>query len=1074
MVEMHWKHEDDRLIRLAVTFDQREVKLDETPAGTSVTVPGCRSSGRPGAPALPVDSVRVAIPPGMWPDLPRVEEGERVLLTDEPVLVVPVQPLAPGLPHDEGRCRCADCDCCSDEDPGGRGEDRGYTVDPFPVPAPVLPDVTLYEQSASDRRPVVVRYVDQAGPVPVVALDIRPVRYTEKGQLELVTRIEVEIPYAERPRDRVSDEQLRQVLEEAGVTEVDVTRLEPLPEPGITSRAQARRLTELLADSVLNAGMIDIGDRFAGWLDDRPADYLVITDNSSWDADTVTPTGPLPGDLVAAFQRLAAHKRSRGLTARVVTITDIVRGRYGDFRTGSRDLQEVIRRFLKDVHGRWGVAWVLLGGDVAVVPARYAAGGREGYVDHASVDPPADNTSFWTGSFLKMHAVSPGTWWPGSTPRRLVNPATGRLIPYDGAGATATGGLGWYWTASDYATRSMTPTDFVRVNGPQEVTDAPLQWLYEWNSIPTDFYYASLQSWVIAYLEVDVWLAHLRIPYVSFPAHDWDALDNGLYGQQSHSTDLDGVVWHTDVSVGRAPVQSGAEAATFVDKVIAYETYGQQLIRPWRDDFVRRVLIASSDWGGPVQIALTASNPPGDNSFHPGPTHTVIHLQAAPPDFTWQLIAAVSDSDRRELPYNTASSPASRGWHYAVSATDHGAPMTTVTIFGSTFTIPVTSRWIVVHGPADELAPAAYALDKTWADGSMADQEELRGQLAADLPGWSRVSRLYEDLTDLTPAQTAAAPVAYLTTTRLRAALDASPHIVSLSGHGNPDGCCGGSVVLAAGLRNGSPGFIGYADSCLTGASDSEDSFGETLLTNPDGGAVAYVGSTRFSWIGLGDDIQRAFFAKLRTSRSIGLLNDTRVAAVGWNFWPADSRWAVMSLTLYGDPEMRVWRTQPGFVWPWVTWPGKELEVPIEVRLPRPPEPDPPPFVVHVAQEGGFERTVRGAAGDVLRVDVSQARPGALTVSVAVDGTGEVVPFRQTFEARGAQWLTGTVSALSHRHEGQPWTEATVSVDGADHLVVVPGSDGDAVVHALVEAHLARSPISLRVDRGRVDRFRLP
>ena len=29
-----------------------------------------------------------------------------------------------------------------------------------------------------------------------------------------------------------------------------------------------------------------------------------------------------------------------------------------------------------------------------------------------------------------------------------------------------------------------------------------VQWLYQWNLIPTDFYYASLTSWVVAYLEV--------------------------------------------------------------------------------------------------------------------------------------------------------------------------------------------------------------------------------------------------------------------------------------------------------------------------------------------------------------------------------------------------------------------------------------------------------------------------------------------------------------------------------------------------------------------------------------------
>ena len=107
-----------------------------------------------------------------------------------------------------------------------------------------------------------------------------------------------------------------------------------------------------------------------------PADYLIITDNQTWNAATITPTGSVAGDMVAAFQQLAAWKRSRGVTAKVVTVTNIVRGRYGDFVTGSRDLQEVIRRFLKWAHANWGVAWVLLGGDLGVVPARLGRCGR--------------------------------------------------------------------------------------------------------------------------------------------------------------------------------------------------------------------------------------------------------------------------------------------------------------------------------------------------------------------------------------------------------------------------------------------------------------------------------------------------------------------------------------------------------------------------------------------------------------------------------------------------------------------------------------------------------------------------
>jgi len=59
-----------------------------------------------------------------------------------------------------------------------------------------------------------------------------------------------------------------------------------------------------------------------------------------------------------------------------------------------------------------------------------------------------------------------------------------------------------------------------------------------WNMLPTDLYYASLQG----------------PSYGIAGRHDWDLLDNGIYGQHTDSADFDGVEYETDVSVGRAPV----------------------------------------------------------------------------------------------------------------------------------------------------------------------------------------------------------------------------------------------------------------------------------------------------------------------------------------------------------------------------------------------------------------------------------------------------------------------------------------------------------------------------------------
>ena len=1070
--------QDSRVVKVSLTFPKDRVQIEETPFGLVVSMEGATNAGIPGAPALPRVTVNVAVPDGMWPEPLRTRASKKKTLVKPRSLVAPIRPLRPGVGPDKDHVPADPCGEASPPRPPDPHDPRDLP-EPFPPPPIVPPDPALYEQEVNDDRIARVVAVEQFGRSPVVTVEVRPVRLREDASLVLMERVELEIAYAPRPRKGVEPDELRRILADAGVDlqEIDMDRLRPLPEPVLTSPAQARRLGDIARDLVVNPELIP--DWTVTLPDtDRPAEWLAITDNDLWDADSIAPTGPAGGDLVEEFERLAVHKRSRGLTARVVTVTDIVAGRYGDFVSGSRDLPEVIRRFLKSVHVRWGVAWLLVGGDVGIVPARHAATALEGHIDVGTDDPPEDNASFWTGSFLKMHVVKAGTWWPGSWPHLLVNPATGRLIPHDETGATASGGLGWYYTTGDdYATPTSTRTTYVRVNGPASVVNAKLQWLYEWNQVPTDFYYSSLQSWVLGHIDIDLWLATLRIPYVYEPEHDWDAVGNGLYGQYVGGKDVDGVHWRTDISVGRAPVQSGTEAATFVDKVIAYERFGARY-RPSGTDWVSGVFIGASNWGGSVRITSTSTNPPEDNRFLAGSPRTIIKLKDAPGDFERQLIAEVSDSDRRELPWNTSTTAGARGWYYARSATDHSLNSVTFSILGISFEFPIPSQWIVVRGPAEERNPPSYLLDHTGADGSMRDQEELRGRLAVEQPQWNRVSRLYEDLTDLTPAEVAAAPVDYLTTARVEGALNAAPHIVSLSGHGSGNGCCGASTSMARGLTNGLPGFIAYADSCLTNQIDREDAFSEELLQNPDGGAVAYVGNTRFSWIGLGDDLQRAFFHRLTTTRHLGLLNDSRVTELNYAYWHAYARWVTFALTLTGDPEMPVWRYEPRRIFPEIDW-KLDLRTPIEILIPT-PFPDPPPFIVQVRQRR-FARSLPVEAGRPTTIDVSDFEAGELTISVSAADPGiELVPYVRTVRARGPVWLTGTVSEVSHRHEGRERTEIVLTTGSARRRLRVQSKDSDygILVTAAIEAHIAGTPIRLFVeadeDGADVLRLRLP
>jgi hypothetical protein len=1074
---------DEGAIRLEVTFPEDGLQIRKTPAGLEVELEGCHSNaGLPGEPALPRTTIHVALPDGAWPTKVEVGEQRSVRLTDEPTLVVPVQPLRPGagkdppVEDDEGPRQQRGKGRPHRPKPKprpDRSEDEVF-VEPFPTPPFVPPDPDAYERAMRDWEPARPSGFTQLGHSPIVAIDLHPVRLTEDGHLELITDLEVTVAYGPRPRPDEEDRHAAiEALANLGYTDIDPERVVPLPEQTITSRAQAERLVSLARDLVVNSELI--GDWWHRYpILDLPADYLVITDNQTWDAASITPIAPVSGDMVASFERLAAWKRSRGVSAKVVTVSDIVGGRYGDFRSGSRDLQEVLRRFMKWAHQHWGVAWLLIGGDIGVVPARLAAGAVEGHMDTTGDDPPGDNLSHWTGSFLKMHVVNPGTWWRGSWQPILTNPRTGTVIPFDSTGGSAGGGTGWYYTTDDtYTTRSTMATNFVRANGPASQLNERLQWLYEWNQIPTDLYYSSLNSWVWAYHEIRVLFFTFKIPYVYIPPHDWDALDNGVYAQYVDGADADGVIWQTDVSVGRAPVQSAAEADAFVDKVLSYERFrGPNGF--WLDgDWPRRLVMVADNWGGSVRVLPTADDPPGDDRFLAGSTATLIKLKDRPEHWSFQLIADIADDDRRELPFKP-SGGTGRGWQYATSATDRTPPSITIGFWFFSFTIPLTSQWIEVRGPAPERNPRWYVFDHRDPDGSMKDQEELREQLRVEHAGWDQVTRYYKDETDLTPAQAAAVPVEHLTSDAVRDALDAGPHVVSFSGHGSGGGCCGADTWMAQALTNGWHTFIGYADSCLTSQFDANDAFGEDLLKNPSGGAVAYVGNSRFSWIGVGDDVQRRFFHRLTTTRHLGLANDSRLTALNFGYWHAYARWVMHALNLLGDPEMPIWRQGRRRFPIVVDWPHR-LDVPLKVlvREPKPGEPV-EQLVVHVRQ-GDREWTAHPERDGTATFQLDDA--GAEEVTVTVSGP-DMVPTVEVLHAKAAAWVTGTVTALSHRHSGLNETRVTLERPDGVRDLVVAGDDPDyaAVVGALVEAYSSGSEISVLAMPGsglaRIERFK--
>lgn len=878
-------------LELDLSFDRSGLRLTPGPLGLVVELAGCKSSGLPGGPSLPSRIVRLALPPRTRVARISSRSSDPVAVGGDPVHVAPAQP--PPADSDE------------------------------PLPPRIEPPrPELYEREAG-RAGEIARLIGtrQIGPVQIASIEVRPVRLGGDRKLSLVEKAEIAVHFQ-------ADEG-------------------PAGGSRNYSKTQARRLVELARAQVENPGIVSDFSRQIRRRD-IDVDYLVITDNHVWNETTLEPEDPVDGDIVASFEQLAEWKEQRGLRCRLVTVGDIVDGVYGDFRSNARDLQEVLRNFLKWAYAQWGVAWVLLGGDVTIIPVREVAGtvDREGvFIDEDSVDPPGEKQFFWDEDerCLKMHMTTLHAEISTDDRRNypLVHPVSGVRIPHvdddwDGSGpALPLRPYQWHFTDETYGDPWPGIPDgehyYVRIDvapwGDESKVRGSLQWLYRRNLLATDLYYADLGS--------------PGAPEGQrAPAHDWDANSNRVYAQsyawsedaEPKWADHDGVPLQADLSVGRAPVKTGGEAENFVNKVIRYEKFERADGTTPDTDWPQRVLVCSGNWVHRSHIAPMDDPsvcPPDEGRYcRPDPNLSLIRFGAWETDL--QLIAQVTGSevgstpDLRHLPYyfDVYGNAGERGWHFAVSADDlspsaeeHPFPPDLVVH------VPVPTEWIVVHGEPDDLEPEEYLFDKYGPDKSMQEQEELRKQVAQELPQFQRISRLYEDDIDLPAADVDDAPLEHLAKGSLVDALEWGPHFVSYAGHGShlASGLLPESVT--SGLESRKQPFIGYADACWTGDFDWEHSgkscLGERLLNRADHGAVAHVGSARYSWTRIGDDFQRAFFHALGASRHLGVLHDSRLicpslesTSEAWA-WMNRKIWTIFALNLLGDPEMPVWDRIP-------------------------------------------------------------------------------------------------------------------------------------------------------------------
>ncbi|HYF78921.1 MAG TPA: C25 family cysteine peptidase [Symbiobacteriaceae bacterium] len=907
------------IVRLGFDYamEQDALTMQEAGGFTRLMLRNGHRAARPGAPEIPYLMLYVAIPQGAKVAGISIMEAEQ-REHDRATVVMPGQ--LPGIAElrfkeEQLRRRFGDV----------------LQYKPIELlernPEFIAPDPEYYQLEKFYPADVAEIAGEQAiGPYRILAVRINPVRYMPvKGTLHIAERFTVAIDLKKGGR-----------------------ALKPR-----YSREQLEFYHELAERIVINPDFLFRPEGYKS--PGAQAAYLILTSS----------------EMRAEFDRLAEWKTACGLPARVVTREDILAGRFGDFTTGAggaaRDEAETIRNFLKWAYRAWGVCYLLIGGDVDVIPVRQVAAlSHYNWFTKQETATPDENRCTYNAAKKQMN-IHMADAITSTTP--LLAISSGKRIPYNPAASSAN--LGWYFASSaTFAVASPVPTKYVVVKGPAAtVNDARgFYKITETFSIPTDLYYASLES------------ARYNRP----DRHDWDALNNGLYGYYTETGEPSGIHFMFNICVGRAPAATQEQAKAFVDKVMGYEKFeGISNIA------TRKAIFAADYWGGP---RVVTDNPVADNRYTLANATTCrITLQDVP-ESNIDVIADDGSGIYRLIPYRITADATHPGWYFAQNAATL-AP-SGFTIFGLEIKIP--TKHIVVRGPAGTISPNAYWVDNGAPDGSVVEKEQVRALFRSQAPQVDLHTRLYRDFAS-TPSPMGGETVAtdVLDTAALTAQVNEGAMYLSLTGHGWSGGCCMIGGAQADALANGGNLPVVVADSCSTGNFQSNDAFGEKMVLNPSGGAIAYLGNTRYSWIGMGDDVERLFWDRLFVgshTASLGTGFGARFMTLyGGTGWSVLWKWIILAQNLLGDPSLRPWAGVPQRIALRVS--GKAttsstLRVGVTDAVGHPVQG----AKVCVYQAGRVVRTAYTDATGRVSVSLAGAARGAVTVTAVKPGA---VPVQQ-------------------------------------------------------------------------------
>ena len=894
-----------------LSFTPVDIHLVDRGRYTSVQAVGAKAEGTAGSPALPWRTFSAVVPEGARPTGLNVGLAEYGPLA-EPLLIEPVQPLEPSpLAHLAIRVSA---------DP----EFYGSTV-------------------AFPGEPARVRSVRHVGPYTVVDIAVCPVRYwAASHRLELLTHLEWALAYEAPDGAR---EPVGSADERAYVLKVADRLRRIVINPDDVSRHGPD------TDVALDVARV------------RQVTHVIITNDN----------------LAGTFAGLSRWRNQLGMSSQVVLRNDIIANHVpgtggatfnqpsGYYDGGTRDDAEAIRNFVKWAAIHWNTDFVLLGGDTDVIPERHAIATREGKIYAGGDFQKSDmRTSVGTAPLASSEvAGSPAhsvvdddhaTAWRCASedpdpwirlemrPRRPINHVT---LVWGSGHAT-----GYRLAVSDDAS---TWTDVhVTSTGPPGTVDI------NFPAVMATFARLQITSGAAYSLE--------RLAVFG------PALNSSVVISGGTATRI-----YMDYHLTCNPTNQSDRSRVllydgpFAGTVIPYDENSDETVLGWH--FIVDPLMPSTAVSPTPTMFMEIRGP---LAFH---GHMLVvadeALNLIPTDLYYGDVAAgqytsTTDHDwdhNRNLVYGEQFGDGLDGVNGYADVHVGRAPVSSEGEAGR-FVDKVIHYEKYIDEADQRLTPEFavsmmlgsqnwYVPDPHTIDDSAAGKEDIRRTYRAAAPGRFLFTRRYEDFANVPPADQGP-DLDTADTGRIVAGIQLPSHAVSLTSHGAPGYLCYLTIPDVQTLGN--PPGIWYGNACLTNMFDVTpgECVGEELLLNRHGGAVAYVGYSR--WGHVGDNaVELAFWEAMLHPVTVGEM----FAACKRM---CDNPWEQYAINLLGDPAMRVWNDRP-----------TDLEIGVR------------PFELCVGRENVMSVSVFGSGplpGAVVVVSQNGARLGIATTGR--DGTTHI------------------------------------------------------------------------------------